>query len=65
MIPGVTLALSGDPITNPADLVNHEREIIRRARARSQIVLVDTPPALVANDATELMHGAELPHLSP
>jgi cellulose biosynthesis protein BcsQ len=59
MIPGVNLVLSCDPITNPADIVSYERAVVRRARARSQTVVIDTPPALVANDATELMHVAD------
>jgi Mrp family chromosome partitioning ATPase len=59
MIPGVKLVLSCDPDSNPADIVGHEAKIARRERTRSQIVLIDTPPALVANDASELMHTAD------
>lgn len=59
MIPGVKLVLSCDPNGNPASIVAYEREIVRRARARSQIVIIDTPSALVANDATELMNTAD------
>jgi Mrp family chromosome partitioning ATPase len=59
MIPGVSLVLSCDPVTNPADIVAYERAIVRRARARSQTVIIDTPPALVANDAIELMQSAD------
>jgi hypothetical protein len=59
MIPGVKLVLSCDPDTNPADIVNYESEIVQQARARSQTVVIDTPPALIANDATELMHTAD------
>ena len=59
MIPGVKLVLSCDPDSNPADIVGHESQVARRERARSQIVIIDTPPALVANDASELMHTAD------
>jgi hypothetical protein len=59
MIPGVKLVLSCDPDANPADIVGYESKIARRERTRSQIVIIDTPPALVANDATELMHTAD------
>jgi hypothetical protein len=59
MIPGVKLVLACDPNSNPADIVAYESTIARRERTRSQIVIIDTPPALVANDAIELMHTAD------
>ena len=59
MIPGVRLILSSDPNTNPADIVDFERAVVEQTRARSQTAIIDTPPALVANDATELMHVAD------
>ena len=59
MIPGVKLVLACDPHTNPADIVNYERQVVQQARARSQTVIIDTPPVLIANDATELMHAAD------
>jgi Mrp family chromosome partitioning ATPase len=58
-IPGVRLVLSCDPNTNPADIVGFEREVAQQVRARSQTAIIDTPPALIANDATELMHVAD------
>jgi Mrp family chromosome partitioning ATPase len=59
MIPGVKLVLSCDPNSNPADIVGYESKIARRERSRSQIVVIDTPPALIANDASELMQTAD------
>lgn len=59
-IPGVRLVPACDPsTTNPADIVDYARVAARTERARSQTVFIDTPPALVANDATELMHTAD------
>ncbi|MEO8692728.1 MAG: hypothetical protein ABI658_04375 [Acidimicrobiales bacterium] len=59
MIPRVKLVLSCDPDANPADIVGYERGIAQHARSLSQTVILDTPPALIANDATELMHAAD------
>ena len=59
-ITGVRLVPACDPsTTNPADIVDYARVAARKERARSQTVFIDTPPALVANDATELMHTAD------
>jgi cellulose biosynthesis protein BcsQ len=58
-VPGVKLVRACDPDTNPASIVTYERQVALRGRANSQVVIIDTPPALVANDATELMHAAD------
>jgi hypothetical protein len=53
------LVPSCDASTNPADIVGYESAIVRNERARSRTVIIDTPPALIANDASELMHNAD------
>jgi Mrp family chromosome partitioning ATPase len=59
MVPGVKIVLASNPDSNPAEIVGYERQVVQTARARSQTVIIDTPPALIANDAIELMQTAD------
>ena len=54
-VDGVRLVPAGTPTDNPARLFNRARTLIEASRRQADIVLVDTPPYLVANDAAELI----------
>ena len=49
----------GHADSNPARLFNRARTLIEASRRQADIVLVDTPPYLVANDAAELIPWAD------
>ncbi len=51
----VRLVPAGNPTDNPARLFNRARTLIEASRQQADIVLIDTPPYLVANDAAELI----------
>jgi capsular exopolysaccharide synthesis family protein len=57
---GVSLLPSGSPVHNPAHLLTQTRALIAAARKLFDFVIVDTPPLLVANDATELAAVADM-----
>ncbi len=57
---GVSLLPSGSPVHNPAQLLTQTRALIAAARKLFDFVIVDTPPLLVANDATELAAVADM-----
>ena len=54
-VDGVRLVPAGTPTDNPARLFNRARSLIQASRRQADIVLIDTPPYLVANDAAELI----------
>ena len=54
-VDGVRLVPAGTPTSNPARLFGRARALIEASRRNADIVLVDTPPYLVANDAAELI----------
>ena len=54
-VDGVRLVPAGTPTDNPARLFNQARILIGASRRQADIVLIDTPPYLVANDAAELI----------
>ena len=55
-IPGVAVVTSGTVVDNPAELFALEGEsFIAEARRTADIVILDTPPLLAINDATELV----------
>lgn len=58
-IPGVRLVSSGTPAPNPARLLTEAREVLLRCRGAADVVIVDTPAALVMNDAAELVPAAD------
>ena len=50
---------SGAPSANPAPLLRRTGDVISAARAVFDYVIVDTPPVLIANDASELATVAD------
>ena len=54
-VDGVRLVPAGTPTDNPARLFTRARTLIEASRRQADVVLVDTPPYLVANDASELI----------
>jgi capsular exopolysaccharide synthesis family protein len=57
---GVHLMPSGGPVDNPAQLLAESADLIEAARQLFDYVVIDTPPLLVANDATELAAAADV-----
>jgi capsular exopolysaccharide synthesis family protein len=58
-VPGVFLLASGSPVENPAALLERLGDLLRAARGLFDLVLVDSPPLLVANDATAIAHDVD------
>lgn len=56
---GVHLLPSGGPVDNPAQLLAESAVLIAAARQLFDYIVIDTPPLLVANDATELAAVAD------
>ena len=56
---GVSLVASGSYVANPAELIGSDHRVLDEARELADIVLIDTAPVLVANDASELMPEAD------
>jgi capsular exopolysaccharide synthesis family protein len=56
---GVSLVHSGSFVANPAELIGADHQFLDDARKLADIVLIDTAPALVANDASEVMPEAD------
>jgi capsular exopolysaccharide synthesis family protein len=57
---GVHLLPSGGPVDNPAQLLAESADLIAAARQLFDFIVIDTPPLLVANDATELAAVADM-----
>ena len=57
---GVHLLPSGGPVDNPAQLLAESADLIDAARKLFDYIVIDTPPLLVANDATELAGIADV-----
>lgn len=57
---GVHLLPSGGPVDNPAQLLAESAVLIAAARQLFDYIVIDTPPLLVANDATELAGVADV-----
>ena len=58
-VPGVWLLRSGSQVDNPAAAITRRRSILDGCRRAVQVVIIDTPPLLVANDARELFPVAD------
>jgi Mrp family chromosome partitioning ATPase len=58
-IPGVSLAPSGQSLRSLGDVANAGRALVSRARELADVVLIDTPPLLATNDATELIPASD------
>ncbi len=61
-VPGVTLVADvADPgAENPTAVVDAQRKLIRKARDRYDVVLLDTAPLLATNDALSLLPAVDL-----
>lgn len=57
-IPGLSVVPGGFH-PNPAELLAAQREQLTACRRLAEVVVVDTPPVLVANDAVELMQASD------
>lgn len=53
--PGVRLVTAGTVLSQPARLPTRMAEIVRTARSLADVVLLDSAPMLMANDAIDLM----------
>ncbi|HEX8769492.1 MAG TPA: P-loop NTPase, partial [Acidimicrobiales bacterium] len=58
-IPGLLVLTSGSAVDNPAGMLARERDLIMKCRNAAEIVIIDTPPLLVANDAVELILASD------
>lgn len=58
-VPGVRLLTSGSATDLPGVLLASMSGLIRDARLLADIVLIDTPPVLTANDTTDLLPHAD------
>ncbi len=58
-LPGVSVAPSGSTLRSFGDVANAGRELVGTARELADVVLIDTPPILATNDATELIPAAD------
>ena len=54
-IVGVQLAMAGSSTQHPGALMGLMADYIAQARALADVVLIDAPPVLLANDAVDLM----------
>lgn len=54
-VPAVELALAGASTAHPGALLGQLGDLVQQARERADIVLIDAPPLLLANDAMDLM----------
>ncbi|HEX5585856.1 MAG TPA: hypothetical protein VFZ17_00975, partial [Acidimicrobiia bacterium] len=61
-IPGVKAVTNvlDDPDANPARVLAEQRRLINAARGQFDVMILDTAPLLSANDAIELVGGADL-----
>lgn len=61
-IPNVKIVTNvlADSVTNPAQVVAAQRQVIAAARSRFDVVILDTAPLLAANDALEVVSAADL-----
>jgi capsular exopolysaccharide synthesis family protein len=54
-LPNVRLLAHGSLVSNPGELLAAHLPAIAAARVLADVVLIDSPPVLAANDATELL----------
>ena len=54
-IPGISVATSGRPIERPGEFLTRAHALIEAARARADVVLIDTAPLLATDDASPLV----------
>jgi Mrp family chromosome partitioning ATPase len=59
VVPGVQLAIAGTSTRHPGALMGLMKRYVTEARELADVVLVDAPPVLLANDAIDLMPMVE------
>lgn len=57
--PNVSIAPSGMSLRSLGDVANAGRALVHEARDLADVVIIDTPPMLATNDATELIPAAD------
>ena len=58
-VPGVSVAPSGDQLRNLGDVAAAGRILVEEARSLADVVIIDTPPLLATNDASELIPAVD------
>ena len=58
-VPDVRVALSGSAVTNPSELLPGARPLVSKARSLAEVIVIDTPPVLVASDAVQLLPATD------
>lgn len=58
-VPGVYLAPSGERLRSFGDVAAAGRDLVAEARKLADVVIIDTPPALATNDASELIPASD------
>jgi capsular exopolysaccharide synthesis family protein len=58
-IPNLSVLTGGSAVDNPAGMLARARDLIVQSRQFADIIILDTPPLLIANDAVELMLTAD------
>lgn len=58
-VPSVSIAPSGDHLRSLGDVAAAGRRLIEEARGLADIVIIDTPPLLATNDASELIPAVD------
>lgn len=58
-VPGVSVAPSGSTLRSFGDVANAGRALVQQARQLADVVIIDTPPILATNDATELIPAVD------
>ena len=59
-VDGVSLVPSGKATSNPAELFRSLVDVVEATRKLADVVIIDTPPLLIANDAVELVPLADV-----
>lgn len=55
----VRVALSGSTVPNPSELLPGARTLVAEARREADLIVIDTPPVLVASDAVQLVPAVD------
>lgn len=58
-VPGVFLAPSGERLRSLGDVAAAGRDLVTEARSLADVIIIDTPPVLATNDASELIPACD------